>query len=389
MHGCLTNPHDIVLTRNDYLRYMERHAALAGIVQSMLLVSHLFFVGFSLQDDNFHKIIHEVRKAVSLSSKPAPTSLDLYTNSDNFSFEKLLQSEEERCKSSFINRFAKGNSSYILDSPSRYELNDIKKRKKKRRIGTTTQLFENEFHQELWKKDLYFTNMCNWKDNPQKVDWASSARDLEIFLDYLLFTCTFQTNHILEERFSHSLSVEEIELREVLNKTLNTIALEHPSAVLSNGFDRLEELFHDLGLAMPYFNLNSIASENLYKKETNYKSKKKQNKSKNNSENNNNNESKLSMKFLTNKINQKKKVLKMKRQNSSNQTSDQNGNPNIQSLQNNTTLDNNKNNDEINIDSDTLNKSSLEESTEANDRLLMSQSLELNIFDFIDEEDVH
>ena len=33
MHGCVNHPSDIVLTRSDYIRYSERRAALAGIVQ--------------------------------------------------------------------------------------------------------------------------------------------------------------------------------------------------------------------------------------------------------------------------------------------------------------------------------------------------------------------
>ena len=33
MHGCVNHPSDIVLTRSDYIRYSEKRAALAGIVQ--------------------------------------------------------------------------------------------------------------------------------------------------------------------------------------------------------------------------------------------------------------------------------------------------------------------------------------------------------------------
>lgn len=64
MHGCVEHPEDIVLTREDYLRYVERNAALAGIVQAMLLTKHMLFVGFSLEDDNFLRIVDAVRRAV-------------------------------------------------------------------------------------------------------------------------------------------------------------------------------------------------------------------------------------------------------------------------------------------------------------------------------------
>ena len=45
MHGCITNPDSIVFTKQDYMRYADRFAALGGIVQSMLLTKHLLFVG--------------------------------------------------------------------------------------------------------------------------------------------------------------------------------------------------------------------------------------------------------------------------------------------------------------------------------------------------------
>jgi hypothetical protein len=63
MHGCVSRPADIVLTREDYLRYEQRRVALAGIVQAMLMTRHMLFVGFSLKDENFHKVADAVRRA--------------------------------------------------------------------------------------------------------------------------------------------------------------------------------------------------------------------------------------------------------------------------------------------------------------------------------------
>jgi hypothetical protein len=65
MHGCVHAPADIVLTRQDYVRYAERNAALAGIVQAKLITRHMLFLGFSLKDDNFHRIVDAVRRAVT------------------------------------------------------------------------------------------------------------------------------------------------------------------------------------------------------------------------------------------------------------------------------------------------------------------------------------
>ena len=63
MHGTITHPEEIVLSKRDYMRYHDRFAAMAGIVQSTLLTRHLLFVGFSLDDDNFQRIFDSVRKA--------------------------------------------------------------------------------------------------------------------------------------------------------------------------------------------------------------------------------------------------------------------------------------------------------------------------------------
>ena len=65
LHGCVERRlSDIVLTRGDYLRYADRRAALAGIVQALLITREMLFVGFSLTDENFFRIADDVRKAV-------------------------------------------------------------------------------------------------------------------------------------------------------------------------------------------------------------------------------------------------------------------------------------------------------------------------------------
>jgi hypothetical protein len=64
LHGCISRPDQIVLTRQDYLRYDVERGALAGLVQGLLITRHMLFVGFSMSDDNFHRIADEVRRAV-------------------------------------------------------------------------------------------------------------------------------------------------------------------------------------------------------------------------------------------------------------------------------------------------------------------------------------
>jgi hypothetical protein len=64
LHGCLSLPETIVLARDDYESYAERHRAMIAYVQSLLATRTFLFVGFSLLDPNFRVIDHTIRQAV-------------------------------------------------------------------------------------------------------------------------------------------------------------------------------------------------------------------------------------------------------------------------------------------------------------------------------------
>lgn len=61
MHGCVTEPDDIVLTREHYAQYGNTKDALAGVLQNALLTKKVLFMGFSLTDPNFHRVLHSVK----------------------------------------------------------------------------------------------------------------------------------------------------------------------------------------------------------------------------------------------------------------------------------------------------------------------------------------
>lgn len=62
LHGTLGK--DLILTRDDYLGANARHVALRGLVQAMLMTRHMIFVGYSLSDEDFHQLVHEVRSSL-------------------------------------------------------------------------------------------------------------------------------------------------------------------------------------------------------------------------------------------------------------------------------------------------------------------------------------
>ncbi len=157
MHGSVTHPEDIVLTREDYLRYADRRAALAGIVQALLITRHMLFVGFSLTDDNFHQIVDAVRKAIRDVENEA-------TSGDPF--------------------------------------------------GTALLLGKDALLEELWKGDLKLVSITGQR----KAAGPHAARQLEIFLDCLLARATRATSPLLDPAYEGILTEEELEMRNLLNE---------------------------------------------------------------------------------------------------------------------------------------------------------------------------
>ena len=64
LHGCLTLPATIVLTRDDYETYADRHRAMVAYLQSLLATRTFLFVGFSLVDPNFRAIYSTIARAL-------------------------------------------------------------------------------------------------------------------------------------------------------------------------------------------------------------------------------------------------------------------------------------------------------------------------------------
>ena len=64
LHGCVSDPDSIVLTRGDYMRYADERVALRGCLHQSFLEREFLVIGFSMTDDNVHLIIDQVRKAM-------------------------------------------------------------------------------------------------------------------------------------------------------------------------------------------------------------------------------------------------------------------------------------------------------------------------------------
>ena len=159
LHGCVSCPEQIVLTRSDYLRYGDTRAALKGIVQALLITRHMLFVGFSLNDDNFHSIIDDVRKSIRNANREPQ------------------------------HQIFRGNQ-----------------------FSTALGLARNPFVERLWKEDVDWLTFQSDETTEQK----DAARLLDIFLDYLASECATSAPYLLDNRFDGVLSDEEKNLRDAL-----------------------------------------------------------------------------------------------------------------------------------------------------------------------------
>jgi NAD-dependent SIR2 family protein deacetylase len=154
MHGCLDYPDDIVLTRQSYLRYTERNAALSGIVQAMLITKHMMFTGFSLNDDNFLRIVDQVRRAVHPHEKRDHHGM----------------------------------------------------------LGSALMLYPSPLYQTLWQRELQWVCM-NQQD--ESLAFTDATRRFEMFLDCVAH-CASAQSHLLDKRFRGVLNEHDLALKHLL-----------------------------------------------------------------------------------------------------------------------------------------------------------------------------
>jgi len=170
MHGCVNHPEDIVLTREDFLRYADRRGALAGIVQALLITRHMLFVGFSLTDDNFLRIADEVRKVVRL-----PPPGDGAENHKPFGTALLLK------HSHLLPRLWEGDITCVsMTAPNA--------------ASDATGLTETE----------------------AAAATSEAAHQFEVLLDFVLAEASQNISHLLDARYDDLLTDDERELRNLL-----------------------------------------------------------------------------------------------------------------------------------------------------------------------------
>lgn len=201
MHGCVTHPEDIVLTREDFLRYANRRGALAGIVQALLITRHMLFVGFSLTDDNFLRIADEVRRVMRLPATASDTAESVP-------------------------------------------------------FGTALLLSHAELLPSLWAGDINCVSISETRlpssasSEEKRAASAKAANELEILLDFVLAESSQNIGHLLDQRYDGLLSDEEGALRDMLN-AFQTAAAATPSVRDLPAWKPIQALLESLGAGQP------------------------------------------------------------------------------------------------------------------------------------------
>ena len=163
LHGSVDHPKSLVFTRASYLDASLQRGALFGLVQGMLLTRHMLFVGYSLKDEDFHELVHEVRNAGSHD----PTE---------------------------------------------------------KRLGTAVALFDDPLARDLWTDDLDIVALRpETKTAPDKAAIDAAGRDCERFLDLVGYHAAEMTGFVLDDTYADMLTDDERELRELLRPLVKPV----------------------------------------------------------------------------------------------------------------------------------------------------------------------
>jgi SIR2-like domain len=160
---------------------------LAGIVQAFLVTRHMLFVGFSLSDENFHRVVDAVRR---------------------------------------IRSQVQGDA----------------------RLGTVLSLGDGGLVESLWEQDLHRVRMLD-KPTGDGFPFPEAARRLEIFLDYLSMKTRTMAHLLVGRRFDSLLTVGERRLRDALLGFVAALTTDGASDSVRQtvAWPQIEQLLNTLG----------------------------------------------------------------------------------------------------------------------------------------------
>lgn len=186
LHGDVAAPDNIVLDRRRFVTFDAERRPLGSVLQTVLLTRHLLVVGASLADDNVVRLIHEVRALTE-----------------------------------------KGRDSATIP-----------------KLGTVLSLGDRTPRTDLWEPEFAHANLGVGTD-----DRAGSARELEIFLDFVALDASSTAPYLLDERYKDLLGQDELDVAVEARALADHVAELSPGNVgrANEGWDALGDVLHSLG----------------------------------------------------------------------------------------------------------------------------------------------
>lgn len=170
LHGTVSSPSSIVLTRSSYFEVPRQRGALFGLVQAMLMTRHMLFVGYGLRDEDFHELVNEVR----LARAPA-----FRMDSDPGSIAENHRTEPH--------------------------------------LGSAITLFDDPVHAEIWSGDVDVLAMLPSPDAGATTR-TDPGREIELFLDLLGLLAANRTAFLLDPQYAGMLTEDEADLAVALGR---------------------------------------------------------------------------------------------------------------------------------------------------------------------------
>lgn len=164
LHGSIDHPSDMVLTRGDYLALPGRAGALFGLLQALLMTKHMVFVGYSLTDDSFHRVMHDVRQVIGTEHRG-------------------------------------------------------------QKIGTAFVLFSDPLQEHLSGDVLHIVPMLDRAPDGRPLPIESAARELDLVLDEIALRSADAAAFLLDQSYETLLESDELELRDALLAARRTAQL--------------------------------------------------------------------------------------------------------------------------------------------------------------------
>ena len=167
MHGCIQDPHTIILKEDDYLDYSQNHILIETFLKSLIVDNTILFLGYSINDYNVKLILSWLNYfKKSKSSLPQKKNIGYIVLDD----EKLDNIDEEYFKHNNIEVINIHNIKPMDNIPNSISLNAGK------RLFTFLKILSNPHMDILFDKDIWLSRIISALDDSTYINYKDLLR---------------------------------------------------------------------------------------------------------------------------------------------------------------------------------------------------------------------